>query len=65
MVVSGCLKNIEASFRMHAPAIVSTHRVNFVGSLESTHRDDALQQLKELLNEIVKHWPEVEFMDGD
>ena len=63
--VSGCLKNIEAAFRMHAPAIVSTHRVNFVGSLESLHRDDALQQLKELLIEIVKRWPDVEFMDGD
>lgn len=65
MAVSDCLKNIEAAFRMHAPAIVSTHRVNFVGSLEATHRDDALQQLKELLTEIVKRWPDVEFMDGD
>ena len=65
MAVSDCLKNIDAAFRMHAPAIVSTHRVNFVGSLEATHRDDALQQLKELLTEIVKRWPDVEFMDGD
>lgn len=65
MAVSGCLKNIEAAFRMHAPAIVSTHRVNYVGCLEATHRDDALQQLKELLTEIVKRWPDVEFMDGD
>ena len=62
--VAGCLKNIEASFRMHAPAIISTHRVNFVGSLESAHRDNSLQQLKELLTEIVKRWPDVEFMDG-
>ena len=62
--VAGCLKNIEAAFRMHAPAIISTHRVNFVGNLESTHRDDSLQQLKELLNEITKRWPDVEFMDG-
>lgn len=63
--VDCCLKNIEAAFRMHAPAIVSTHRVNFVGSLEASHRDDALRQLKELLTEIVKRWPDVEFMDGD
>ena len=63
--VIGCLKNVEAAFRMHAPAIISTHRVNYVGGLESTHRDDSLQQLKELLTEIVKRWPDVEFMDGD
>lgn len=62
--VAGCLENVAAAFRMHAPAIVSTHRVNFVGSLESTHRDDSLQQLKTLLQEITKRWPDVEFMDG-
>lgn len=62
--VTGCLENIAAAFRMHAPAIISTHRVNFVGSLESKHRDDSLQQLKELLSEIIKRWPDVEFMDG-
>lgn len=62
--VADCLKNIEVAFRMHAPAIVSTHRVNFVGGLEAAHRNDSLQQLKELLTEIVKRWPDVEFMDG-
>ena len=62
--VAGCLENIEAAFKMHSPAIISTHRVNFVGSLESTHRDDSLNQLKELLTEVVKRWPNVEFMDG-
>lgn len=65
MAVSVCIKNIESAFQMHAPAIISTHRVNFVGSLEATHRDDSLQQLKELLLEIVKIWPDVEFMDGN
>lgn len=62
--VACCLQNVAAAFRMHAPAIISTHRVNFVGSLESKHRDDSLQQLKELLSEIIKRWPDVEFMDG-
>ena len=62
--VAGCLKNVEAAFRMHSPAIISTHRVNFVGSLESIHRDDSLEQLRVLLTEILKRWPDVEFMDG-
>lgn len=62
--VAGCLENVTAAFRMHAPAIISTHRVNFVGSLEASHRDDSLQQLKSLLQEITKRWPDVEFMDG-
>lgn len=35
-----------------------------VGGLETTHRDDSLNQLKSLLQEIIKRWPDVEFMDG-
>ena len=62
--VSSCLENVATAFRMHAPAIVSTHRVNFAGSLEASHRDDSLEQLKSLLQEITKRWPDVEFMDG-
>lgn len=62
--VADCLKSIETAFRMHAPAIISSHRVNYVGSLESAHRDDSLKQLRLLLTEIVKRWPDVEFMDG-
>ena len=62
--VEVCLENIAAAFFMHAPAIVSTHRVNFVGGLEASHRDDSLKQLKLLLDEILKRWPDVEFMNG-
>lgn len=63
--ISNCIKNIEAAFLLHAPVIISTHRVNFVGSLDSEHRNDSISQLKILLNEIVKRWPNVEFMNGD
>ena len=62
--VAVCLNNIQAAFCMHAPAIISTHRVNYVGGLETTHRDDSLAQLKTLLDEILKRWPDVEFMNG-
>ena len=49
---------------MHAPAMVSTHRVNFAGAIESTHRDESLRMLNELIHEIVKRWPDVEFVSG-
>ena len=60
-----CLKNIEAAFKMHAPAIVSTHRANFLGERDTVHQDFALAQLQQLLREIVKRWPDVEFMSGE
>ena len=62
--VNNCLLNIEAAFRMHAPAMISTHRVNFAGAIESTHRDESLRMLNELLHEVVKRWPDVEFVSG-
>ena len=62
--VNNCLLNIEAAFRMHAPAMVSTHRVNFAGAIESIHRDESLRMLNELIHEIVKRWPDVEFVSG-
>lgn len=60
-----CLKNVDIALRWNAPAIISTHRVNFVGTLDKTHRDFSYKQLKKVLVEIIKRWPNVEFMNGD
>lgn len=62
--MSNCMLNVSAAFKMHAPAIISTHRVNFSGGIEESHRNESLSQLKALLMEIVKRWPDVEFMDS-
>lgn len=63
-VVAKCLDNIASAFRWHAPALVSSHRVNFAGAIEPKHRDESLKQLGVLLKEIVKRWPDVEFVSG-
>lgn len=63
--VSVCLDNIDAAFRWHSPAMISTHRVNFAGAIESTHRNQSLNDLRELLTEIVKRWPDAEFVSGN
>lgn len=60
--VGSCLKDIEIAFRMKKPATISTHRVNYVGFLEPSNRDQSLKLLKELLSKILKQWPDVEFM---
>ena len=62
--VNKCLLNIEAAFRMHSPALISTHRVNFAGAIEQSHRDVSLKMLSELLHEVVRRWPDVEFVSG-
>jgi len=60
--INSCLSDIEISFRWHKPAVISSHRVNYIGSIVPSNRDRGLKQLKELLSTILHKWPEVEFM---
>lgn len=63
--VKSCLGEIEIAFRMHKPAIISSHRVNYIGALNPKNRETGLRQLKSLLSEITKKWPDVEFLSTD
>ena len=60
--VGSCLTQIEASFRWKKPANISSHRVNFCGHIDPANRLLGISELKKLLKEIVKRWPDVEFM---
>lgn len=63
--VSSCMKEIEIAFRWHHPAIICSHRVNFVGTINVANRDNGLKQLSILLKQIKQKWPDVEFMSSD
>ena len=56
------LGEIRLAFRLRKPAIISTHRVNFMGGLDPGNRDRGLRDLQELLRAVVRYWPEVEFI---
>jgi hypothetical protein len=60
--VEECLKSIERAFRWGKPAIISTHRINYIGFIEEKNRKENLQLLNELLSRVIIKWPEVEFM---
>ena len=62
--VNSCLKNIEIAFSTKKPAIISSHRVNYIGSLDSRNRTRNLKLLKTLLSKILFYWPDVEFMSS-
>jgi len=63
--VSRCLKEIEIAFRWGKPAVINSHRVNFIGSIFPENRKSSLQKLGTLLNEVQKKWPEVEFINTE
>lgn len=63
--VNECLAQIGNSFRWGKPAIITMHRVNFIGSIVKINRERNLSQFRRMLQEILKKWPEVEFMTSD
>lgn len=60
--VSKCLESIAIAFKWKKPAIVGTHRLNYIGSVFPENRDKNLKLLEQLLTAIRKHWPDVEFI---
>jgi len=57
-----CLKEISAAFRMKKPAIITSHRINYIGFIDESNRDRNLKLLNLLLKDIIRLWPDVEFM---
>ncbi len=60
--VGKCMSDITIAFKYNKPAIVGTHRVNFIGALHEENRTVGLLQLKQLLTNISKEWPDIIFM---
>jgi hypothetical protein len=63
--VNFTMKQIETAFRWNKPAIISSHRVNFCGHIDPNNREIGLSALKNLLDQIVNKWPDVEFLAAD
>lgn len=60
--VDTCLAQIATAFKSNVPAIISNHRVAFVGGIDPKNRDKGLRSLDNLLKNILKKWPDAEFI---
>ena len=63
--VKECLSHIKNAFFWKKPAIITSHRLNFIGALNEENRNQNLEKLDELLKQILIKWPDVEFMTSD
>lgn len=63
--VNNCFKEIKTSFDYNRPAIISSHRINYVSGRSEINRDDNLKLLSQLLKKVVFKYPDVEFMSSD
>ncbi|WP_375585622.1 hypothetical protein [Cyclobacterium xiamenense] len=60
--VRSCLNEIDHAFLWRKPAVISSHRTNYMGSLDEDNRKNCLKKLSELLTAVLKKWPDVEFI---
>lgn len=59
------MARIQVAFLYNKPAVISTHRVNYIGYIDPKNRDNGLKQMKILLDKVVKKWPDVKFISTD
>ena len=63
--VSRSMKEISSAFFWKRPAIISSHRVNYIGAINEKNRTRGLTNLRDLLQRIVKTWPDVQFISTE
>lgn len=61
-VVTNAIQQIKLSFNMKKPAIISSHRINYIGRLDSWNSEKSNELLEKLLKRITKLYPDVEFV---
>ena len=45
--------------------MISAHRLNFIGYINPGNRDRNLKLFRKLMKEMLKKWPDIEFMTSD
>lgn len=63
--VDSCLAQIQSAFFWRRPAVICSHRINYIGLIDQRNRDRGLRDLKILLHRVLKKWPDVQFISTD
>ena len=63
--IDSCVQQISSAFRWGQPAIISSHRVNYMSRIDESNRNVNLKLLDELLDRIQQCWPDAVFLSSD
>ena len=63
--VVSCLDEMKIAFKWGKPAVINSHRVNFIGSIFPENREKSLKALRKLIRSALSIWPDIEFMSSD
>ena len=61
--VNSCLAQIQSAFLFSKPAVICSHRINYVGYINPKNSERGLNDLNQLLRTIVKKWPDARFIN--
>lgn len=59
------ISGINTALNQHKIAVISTHRMNYVSSIDGNNRVRTLKLLDNLLKWLITNYPNVEFMSSD
>lgn len=63
--VDSCLAQIQTAFLWQQPAVICSHRINYIGFIDQRNRDRGLNDLKMLMKRVLNKWPDVQFISTD
>lgn len=62
---SDAMSRIETAFYWGKPAVISMHRLNFMGGFSNQNRMNSLNRLSKLILAVQSKYPEVEFLSSN
>jgi hypothetical protein len=63
--INDAMNRIRIAYKWRKPAIISMHRLNFMGGLEVNNRKENIELLGVLINKVILEFPEVEFLSSN
>ena len=60
-----CLSQIEYAFNNNKPAVINSHRFNYINSINPQNAESNLVFLNELLRNVVQRYPDIRFVSSD
>ena len=63
--VDSCLAQVQAAFLFNKPAVICSHRINYIGCINPKNRERGLNDLKTVMKVVLQKWPDVQFISTD
>ncbi len=63
--VENALSEIDLAFKYSKPAIINSHRLNYIGRINQNNRTNGINKLGDLIQKVIIKYPDIEFMTSN